>query len=95
MRCVVCVARGAVLNHLLTQTRPAYHSETSSAVSDRGVYVTDEGNATVSSYDVNYPPWGASAEDAWCPIAAHEWMAGSFVWTGFDCACLLFLPLLA
>jgi hypothetical protein len=27
---------------------------------------------------------GNTAEDAWCPIGAHEWMAGGFVWTGFD-----------
>jgi beta-galactosidase len=41
-------------------------------------------NAYVSAYDLNHPSWGASAEDAWCAIGKAEFMAGGFVWTGFD-----------
>jgi len=58
-------------------------SETASALSDRGIYKTD-GYQYVSAYDVNNPGWGATAEDAWQPILADDWMAGCFIWTGFD-----------
>jgi len=68
--------------HGLNPGQPIVGSETSSAVSDRGVYASDEEGGYVSAYDVNFPLWGASAEDGWCPIAGNEFMAGSFVWTG-------------
>jgi beta-galactosidase len=38
----------------------------------------------VSSYDVNYPGWGNTAEDAWCAIADRDFVAGGFYWTAFD-----------
>ena len=60
------------------------YSETSSALSDRGIYVTDSQRSVVSSYDVNCPGWGASAEDGWCPIGSSPYMSGAFIWTGFD-----------
>ncbi len=61
-----------------------FGSETSSAVSTRGEYANDEVKGYVSAYDLNAPGWGATAEGAWKPIAARPWMAGAFVWTGFD-----------
>ncbi|MBC8137289.1 MAG: DUF4982 domain-containing protein [Fibrella sp.] len=63
---------------------PMYGSETASAVSTRGEYINDKEKGYVSAYDVNAPPWGATAEAAWTPIAQREWRAGAFVWTGFD-----------
>ncbi len=61
-----------------------FGSETASAVSTRGVYANDPVRGYVSAYDVNAPSWGATAEAAWKPIADRPWMAGAFVWTGFD-----------
>jgi beta-galactosidase len=61
-----------------------FGSETASAVSTRGEYQNDTVKGYVSAYDVNYPGWGMTAEGAWKPIATRPWMAGSFVWTGFD-----------
>ena len=61
-----------------------FGSETSSAVSTRGEYANDTVKGYVSAYDVNYPGWGMSAEGAWKPIGTRDWMAGAFVWTGFD-----------
>ena len=61
-----------------------FGSETASAVSTRGVYANDPVRGYVSAYDVNKPSWGNTAEEAWKAIATRDWMAGTFVWTGFD-----------
>jgi len=63
---------------------PLYGSETASTVSTRGIYVTDKLLGYVSAYDVNHTEWAHTAEAAWRPIAERPWMAGVFVWTGFD-----------
>ncbi len=38
----------------------------------------------VSAYDVNHTEWSQLAEDAWKPLDENPFMAGGFVWTGFD-----------
>lgn len=63
---------------------PMYGSETASTVSTRGIYANDTKVGYVSAYDVNKPGWGATAEESWSAIAKRTWMAGEFVWTGFD-----------
>jgi beta-galactosidase len=37
-----------------------------------------------TSYDLDKPPWGATAETSLRALKSHPWMAGEFVWTGFD-----------
>jgi len=63
---------------------PAYGSETASTVSTRGIYTNDADKGYVSARDVNAPDWGATAGGGWKPIAERPWMAGGYVWTGFD-----------
>lgn len=63
---------------------PLFGSETASALSTRGIYANDPVRGYVSAFDVNAPGWGATAEAAWRPLAERSWMAGGFVWTGFD-----------
>jgi beta-galactosidase len=63
---------------------PLYGSETASTVSTRGIYETDRTLGYVSAYDVNHTEWAYTAEAAWRPLADRPWMAGGFVWTGFD-----------
>ncbi len=63
---------------------PLVGSETSSAVSTRGIYANDPVQGYLSAYDVNSPDWGCQAEEAWRAIADRPFMAGTFVWTGFD-----------
>jgi len=65
-------------------TQPMVGSETGSTVSDRGVYANDVKAAYVSAYDVNYPSWANTAEQAWPAIHSRSFMSGSFCWTGFD-----------
>ncbi|MGG1638928.1 beta-galactosidase GalA [Paenibacillus sp. NRS-1760] len=57
--------------------------------------LSEHGNATViwsnprrsglvSAYGETYPVWGAQPEEAWKAAAEHDFVAGLFVWTGFD-----------
>ncbi|RYG20940.1 DUF4982 domain-containing protein, partial [bacterium] len=64
--------------------KPAVATETASTVSTRGEYVNDPVKTYVSAYDVNHPSWAETAEIAWKAVASRPWMAGAFVWTGFD-----------
>jgi beta-galactosidase len=59
-------------------------SETSSALSTRGEYAKDTVKGYVSDYDLNAPPWGETAEEWWKLFDERSWLAGGFVWTGFD-----------
>lgn len=70
--------------HKLYPDKPMIATETASTVSTRGEYVNDPVKGYVSAYDVNYPGWAATAETAWKAVVTRPWMAGSFVWTGFD-----------
>lgn len=63
---------------------PMVGSETSAALGTRGEYVTDAAKGYMSAYDLNPPGFGATAEAAWQAIAERPWIAGTFVWTGFD-----------
>ena len=65
--------------------RPMTGSENCSAVTTRGCYVSDRENAHVlNNYDEEIVPWGHSVRDNWKMIMAHDYIVGSFDWTGFD-----------
>jgi beta-galactosidase len=68
--------------HKKNPTRPIYGSETSSAISTRGVYTTDPLRNTVMAFGC--VPWGETAEEWWTFYATRDWAAGGFAWTGFD-----------
>jgi beta-galactosidase len=62
---------------------PMTSSEDTSAYSVRGAYVHDPDKHLTSGYDD--PPAGwASHRAAWKMIATRDFVAGGFVWTGFD-----------
>ena len=63
---------------------PTVGTETASAYATRGMYARDDARGYVSAYDVNKPDYGATAEQWWSFYAAREFLAGGFVWTGFD-----------
>ena len=73
--------------HAAHPTQRLIGSETSSDVSDRGIYANDpHGRMYVSAYDNQPVPWGNTAEGGWGPYGAlMDYIAGCFVWTGFDC----------
>lgn len=79
---------------------PLYGSETASSLNSRGFYpqssldtlivpeqwytTYDTPHHQVPAYDNCHAPWSELHEEAWARIRDREWMAGCFVWTGFD-----------
>lgn len=64
--------------------QPLFASESASTVSTRGIYQNDPLKGYVSAYDLNHPAWALTAEEAWKAVVRHPYLAGCFVWTGFD-----------
>ena len=78
--------------------KPLIATEIAAAVGTRGCYAREsftvpkdtakyEGNPAlcqVAAFDVNAPYWAETAEEAWQAVAERPWMAGGFVWSGFD-----------
>lgn len=67
---------------------PFYASETSSTCSSRGVYFfppsVGQGDFQVNSYDAYYPAWATLPDTEFEALDANPFVAGEFVWTGFD-----------
>jgi beta-galactosidase len=72
--------------------KPLFGSETASCISSRGVYVfpvsNDKSkgmaNYQMSSYDLSAPPWATPPEWEFKGEDQNPFVAGQFVWTGFD-----------
>ncbi|MGN1191872.1 MAG: glycoside hydrolase family 2 TIM barrel-domain containing protein [Dorea sp.] len=65
-------------------------SETSSAVNSRGIYTSQasasnaDGKYHLTSYDTSAVSWGMTAHDSLYNTMTRDYVAGEFVWTGFD-----------
>jgi beta-galactosidase len=64
--------------------QPTVGTETGSTVCTRGIYENDKQKGYVSAYDLNFPPWAATAETWWKVYDERPFLAGGFAWTGFD-----------
>ncbi len=74
----------AAAYHKTHPDRPMMGTENVSAVGTRGIYITDQSKGYVSSYDPYTTTGRASAEGWWQFCDSQPWLAGGFVWTGFD-----------
>lgn len=74
---------------------PMVASESQSQVDTRGEYglsvdpssnvqVNQKPDHQVSDYDGFWPRWATQSEDAFLALQSSPWVAGEFVWTGFD-----------
>ncbi len=68
-----------------------YGSETASSVNSRGVYdrlgsdsAVQTPDKKLTSYDNSRVGWGALASSAWYDVIQRDFVAGEYVWTGFD-----------
>ena len=67
-----------------------YSSETSSAVNSRGIYSGQTSNAAsdddyhITSYDTSAVSWGITAHESLWNTLTTDYVAGEFVWTGWD-----------
>jgi beta-galactosidase len=68
--------------HTSNPTYKMFASESSSALRSRGIY--NNNNNQESSYDDSAAGWGHTAETSWKNVNTRAWIAGEFIWTGFD-----------
>lgn len=47
-------------------------------------FTTGNPNNTVSAFDQVRAPWGSTHEATWKVIKKHDFLAGMYIWTGFD-----------
>ncbi len=64
--------------------KPLIVSESTSSFSVRGCYEDDEEKHMLSSYDDHVAPWGNTIRDTWKAVMQRDFIAGAFMWTGFD-----------
>lgn len=70
--------------HARVPDQPILGSETGSTVSTRGEYIRDDARHIVPAYDREHPWWASTAEEWWTIAAERPYIAGGFIWTGFD-----------
>jgi beta-galactosidase len=70
--------------HRLNPTKPMTSSEDTSAFETRGAFTTDPAGHVITSYDTDAASWGGTHRASWKNIAERPFVAGGFVWTGFD-----------
>ena len=76
--------------HRLKPDWKLYASETVSSISSRGIYkikgYTGSQNASkqLTAYDKSRVGWGAFASEGWFETIKRDYLAGEYVWTGFD-----------
>ncbi|MEA3068438.1 MAG: beta-galactosidase [Sphingomonadales bacterium] len=70
--------------HTRHSEQPVYGSETGSTVATRGEYANDPARHVARAYDTEHPWWATTAEEWWTIVAERPYIAGGFVWTGFD-----------
>ncbi len=63
---------------------PTMGTETGSTVATRGAYINDVAAHVVRAYDTEHPWWASTAEAWWSIAATRPYIAGGFIWTGFD-----------
>ena len=63
---------------------PVLLTEGASAFETRGEIVTDREKNIASSYDIFAADWGTTHRKDWEAVLKRRFLAGTFVWTGFD-----------
>lgn len=70
--------------HQKHPTLPLTSSEDTSAFMTRGVFSDEACSMKASSYDTQAAAWGLTHRQAWKEVNDRPFLAGGFVWTGFD-----------
>jgi beta-galactosidase len=64
--------------------QPSVGTEEGATFSTRGIYIDDKRNCHLNAYDWDPTDWGESAEEGWSYYSPRDYVAGMFVWSGFD-----------
>ena len=70
--------------HALNPRVPITSSEDTSAFETRGAFATDAVRGVSTSYDTEAASWGDTHRGTWKAVVERPFVAGTFVWTGFD-----------
>ncbi len=70
--------------HTEYPSTPVVLTEGAGAFETRGEVTTDPEKLTCSAYDENPASWGATHRKDWETVLNRRFLAGTFVWTGFD-----------
>lgn len=71
-------------HHAEFPNQPMWGTEEGSTRATRGAYEDNEATHTIAAYDKKPNPNFVSIEDGWKYYAARDYLAGMFIWTGFD-----------
>jgi len=66
------------------KNQPGMGTEEGSTFATRGIYFTDDAKHYQSAYDKKPRPTFYSIEEGWKFYATRPYLAGMFIWTGFD-----------
>ncbi|MFZ0597806.1 MAG: beta-galactosidase GalA, partial [Flavobacterium sp.] len=66
------------------KNQPGMGTEEGSTFATRGIYFTDDAKHYQSAYDKKPRPTFFSIEEGWKFYATRPYLAGMFIWTGFD-----------
>lgn len=71
-------------HHAEFPNQPMWGTEEGTTRATRGIYVDDEKQQLIAAYDKKPYPNFYTIEDGWKHYAARDYLAGMFIWTGFD-----------
>lgn len=71
-------------HHKAFPRQMSWGTEEGSTVTSRGIYVDDRKNNQLASYDKPQNQYFYSLENGWKHYATRDYLAGMFIWTGFD-----------
>lgn len=70
--------------HARRPDQPIVGTEECAIHNTRGIYFDDRAKCHLRAYDWDPSNWGSSIEQAWPHYAERPFLAGMFIWTGFD-----------
>ncbi len=71
-------------HHAEFPNQPMWGTEEGTTRATRGIYADDNQKQLIAAYDKKPYPHFYTIEDGWKYYAAREYLAGMFIWTGFD-----------
>jgi beta-galactosidase len=71
-------------HHIKHPSQPAMGTEEGSTFATRGIYTTNDNKHYRAAYDQKPRPGFYSIEEGWKFYASRPYLAGIFIWTGFD-----------
>ncbi|MBL7744975.1 MAG: DUF4982 domain-containing protein [Chitinophagaceae bacterium] len=72
------------VHHAEFPAQPMWGTEEGATTATRGIYVNDRSKHELVAYDMPRDQYSKSVEEGWKHYAQRSYLAGMFIWTGFD-----------